>query len=486
MMRNALTARIASGASGANLAEDHMLLSGLTTLGGRAVAGSDRVRSIRQDFIALAAEIAAAYPHALDGKRDELEALSSPAIAGGMDPTLYFQRALAFFCAAIGDLGAPGQVSPDHLPLLAKLAEWEKRLLLDQDKLEDVGEIEAEPPLSENLVKEFIASELGGGHDISLTLFEEISGGMSKQAYRVSARSELLGLQEMVIKRSGGSAAVAIDCMPVHREFAVLKAVSALGMPSPKPLWLARELPGAGGDFFIMEKSRGSCTTSFLTTEAPVPRNVMLQIAEQMARLHSVRLEELGEFVRDCESFSPQSATAAEMVAVRLEAWRQLWLGFDRLPSPVEEYLFSWLKANIPPNSSPPSLVHGDFTPHNCLWEGDRLTAILDWEGAHFGDPAEDLAYAKPHIERRMDWSEFVGHYEAHGGPRVSARTIEYHSCYSNFRSLLLANVYVANISPTSGDLRALIVDNAFSGMFVDLCMSAAQNFERMRDSGNG
>jgi aminoglycoside phosphotransferase (APT) family kinase protein len=239
-------------------------------------------------------------------------------------------------------------------------------------------------------------------------------------------------------------------------------------------------VPGAGGDFFIMEASPGSCTSSFLTTSAPIPKPVLLQIASEMARLHTIGLDRLAAFIDEYESPEVFSATADQMVATRLEKWRELRQSFVRTPSPVEEYLLSWLFQNIPENKARPSLIHHDLVPHNCLWEGDRLTAVLDWEGAHFGDPAEDLAYAKPHIEQRMEWSEFVSHYEACGGPRISARNIEYHNCYSNFRSLLIANVLVTKIPPGSGDLRPLIVDSAFSGMFIDICMSSARNFERL------
>ena len=38
-------------------------------------------------------------------------------------------------------------------------------------------------------------------------------------------------------------------------------------------------------------------------------------------------------------------------------------------------------------------LVHADFRTGNLIIGPDRLRAVLDWEGAHRGDPHEDLAY---------------------------------------------------------------------------------------------
>jgi len=39
--------------------------------------------------------------------------------------------------------------------------------------------------------------------------------------------------------------------------------------------------------------------------------------------------------------------------------------------------------------------VHGDAGPYNLLVEGDHLTAVLDWEFLHLGDPAVDLGLVR-------------------------------------------------------------------------------------------
>jgi aminoglycoside phosphotransferase len=42
-----------------------------------------------------------------------------------------------------------------------------------------------------------------------------------------------------------------------------------------------------------------------------------------------------------------------------------------------------------------PVIVHGDFGPQNVLIEGGAVTALVDWEFAHIGQPVEDLAWAE-------------------------------------------------------------------------------------------
>lgn len=43
----------------------------------------------------------------------------------------------------------------------------------------------------------------------------------------------------------------------------------------------------------------------------------------------------------------------------------------------------------------PPALVHIDYWLGNILWQKGRITAVLDWEEASFGDPGYDVAYLR-------------------------------------------------------------------------------------------
>ena len=71
----------------------------------------------------------------------------------------------------------------------------------------------------------------------------------------------------------------------------------------------------------------------------------------------------------------------------------------------------------------PPGLVHIDYWPGNVLWDGDRISAVVDWEEAAYGDPGIDVAYARMEIvlsgmEAVAD--EFLATYEAAAGRPVS------------------------------------------------------------------
>src|SRR5207253_1619477 len=67
---------------------------------------------------------------------------------------------------------------------------------------------------------------------------------------------------------------------------------------------------------------------------------------------------------------------------------------FDQLgePHPALELARRWLDKNAP-GSSRLVLVHGDFRVGNLMVGPDGLRGVFDWEFAHLGDPAEDLAW---------------------------------------------------------------------------------------------
>ncbi len=59
---------------------------------------------------------------------------------------------------------------------------------------------------------------------------------------------------------------------------------------------------------------------------------------------------------------------------------------------PVFELAFRWLREHLPPAVTP-VLVHGDYRHGNLIIGAQGVHAVLDWELAHIGDPAEDLAW---------------------------------------------------------------------------------------------
>ena len=61
-------------------------------------------------------------------------------------------------------------------------------------------------------------------------------------------------------------------------------------------------------------------------------------------------------------------------------------------PHPAFELAFRWLAQRLPAPVTP-TFVHGDYRIGNVIFGPEGLRSVLDWEGAHLGDPAEDLGW---------------------------------------------------------------------------------------------
>ena len=107
-----------------------------------------------------------------------------------------------------------------------------------------------------------------------------------------------------------------------------------------------------------------------------------VQLAEALARIHAVDVAEL-------EGVLP--AVTGDPAVAQIEEWeRQL----DEIgePLPAVELGLRWLRANAP-EPAPSRLVHGDFSLGNFIVDESGLAAVIDWELAHLGDPAEDIGW---------------------------------------------------------------------------------------------
>ena len=63
-----------------------------------------------------------------------------------------------------------------------------------------------------------------------------------------------------------------------------------------------------------------------------------------------------------------------------------------------------------------------DYWPGNVLWHEGRISAVLDWDAAAYGDPALDVAYFRMNMYLRgiKEAADiFLKHYEAESGARV-------------------------------------------------------------------
>ncbi|HEV8297410.1 MAG TPA: phosphotransferase family protein [Acidimicrobiales bacterium] len=217
----------------------------------------------------------------------------------------------------------------------------------------------------------------------------------------------------------------------VKIEFATLRAVEPAGVPVPHALWAERDGRVLGGPFLITELVEGTADMSLLrrSVDDPAPRAIASGLADAAARLHAIDVRTPA--LDHLSAVTPDRAAAAQ-----LDHWQAIYLR-QRLESlPAMAFAFDWLRAHQPV-AARVSVVHGDLRFGNVLYDGDRVTALLDWEMVHLGDPVEDIAWANRSVwslERWLSLDDFVARYEAQSGIRVDRDNLRWYRLFNEVK----------------------------------------------------
>jgi aminoglycoside phosphotransferase (APT) family kinase protein len=96
-------------------------------------------------------------------------------------------------------------------------------------------------------------------------------------------------------------------------------------------------------------------------------------------------------------------------------------------PDPLIELARWWLSRNAPADGEL-CLLHGDAGPNQFMFEHGRITAVVDWELAHLGNPMSDLGYTRfrEALYPSGGFAGFAAAYAAAAGRPVDRRAVGY------------------------------------------------------------
>lgn len=225
-----------------------------------------------------------------------------------------------------------------------------------------------------------LAAALGRvlGPGLRVEELRRVSGGASRETWLFDAYGPGDVRYGLVLRRDPGAYAGATDRAT---EYALLAATATAGVAVPRPLLLLE--PGDGlGAGFVMERIEGET----------IPRRILRDAEYEAARPRLAR--QCGEIAAAIHATDVGELPPLPMLdaAAQLEQYRTL---LDTLgePHPALELGLRWLSERVPDRSPTPRLVHGDYRNGNLIVGPDGVRAVLDWELAHLGDPAEDLGW---------------------------------------------------------------------------------------------
>ena len=242
-----------------------------------------------------------------------------------------------------------------------------------------------------------------------------LTGGATMESWRFEASG-----QPFVLRRAPSLEFIKDRPFGHDTEAAIIRAAEAAGVTAPEVVAELEEADGIGSGFVMRALPGTPNPREILAMDAPL--SLLRALAGDLARIHSLSREALPKAV----PVMNYRETIADFRAQFEEA------GGDR---PIIALGIKWLEDNCPDECTP-VLNHGDYRLGNVLAQDSKLTGVLDWELAHFGDPHEDLAFGCMAVWRfaRYDrpalglgtLEEYFAAYEAAGGVKIDRERFRY------------------------------------------------------------
>lgn len=248
----------------------------------------------------------------------------------------------------------------------------------DQERPLEAGEFAS--------LESWAAKALDAQH-VEIARAERLSGGAVQENWRIDALVDggpQSGPQRWVLRTdAAASLSVSLDRTA---EFGVINAAHQAGIKVAAPVARCEDSDIIGAPFLLQTYMQGEAQARRLTRDpgldewGPV---VARELGVEMAKIHQIKANHTDL------NFLPQpmlSPAKSEVARLRLA------LDNAAESRPALEYVLTWLHDNDPGSESL-TLVHGDYRTGNYLVAEGHLSAILDWEFAHWGDPHEDIGW---------------------------------------------------------------------------------------------
>lgn len=275
-----------------------------------------------------------------------------------------------------------------------------------------------------------VQRHLGSG--TAVADLQRLSGGASRELWAFDVVTAGEPPRPLVLRRdppgsAGGMTGSGVD------EYRLLQAAESAGVPVP-PLRFRLEPDDGLGTGFVMDRVDGETLGKRLVhDEAYAEARTVLaaQCGRALARIHAIAVEDSGlRLPREGE----------HPALVQVSQFEQLLDAYD-VARPAFEVALRWLRVHAPP-STRRSVVHGDFRVGNLIVGPEGLRAVLDWELAHVGDPAEDIGWCcvrswrfggAGRVGGLGSLADLLEAYRAEGG-QVDEAHVRYWEVFGNLR----------------------------------------------------
>lgn len=267
--------------------------------------------------------------------------------------------------------------------------------------------------------------------NLSGTSLKRLTGGANQETWAFDA-IDGFSATPLILRRLSGEVLPSKDTVTPEYEASLIRGAGECGVPTASVRYILEPRDDLGRGF-ISTRVEGETLAHRILRDAAFadlrPR-LAFQCGAILARIHAVPLSKLPKL---------RVRFAAEQLDELYESYRSFGGG-----SAVYEAAFRWLRARLPEKPSAPRLLHGDFRNGNLIVGPESVRAVLDWELAHFGDPAQDLGWITVNSWRYGVIDKAVGGfgnveqllegYRAEGGESIDPERVLYWRTFGSLR----------------------------------------------------
>jgi len=272
----------------------------------------------------------------------------------------------------------------------------------------------------------YLAHRMPTARAVAVDGLARIHGGSSQETFRFRATWREEGEareRQLILRRAPEAGLVNAEH---DLEFRVYSAIGGSGVPVPVAHWLELDPRWLDRPFFVMDLMPGKPGHFFGSNDPyegrgeTVARNFWRHLGTLAALDHrALGLEGLRNGALD------RGLWAAEC-----DFWEARLDAGEAQVEPIPRAALRWLRRNPPPAPARPAICHGDYRSGNFLFLPDgAISAVLDWEMCHIGDPLEDIAWAiNPMwtMERHLPLDESLAIWEAASGRAIDRAALDW------------------------------------------------------------
>ncbi|MFW6027249.1 MAG: phosphotransferase family protein [bacterium] len=299
-------------------------------------------------------------------------------------------------------------------------------------------------PDLETALADYLRTQMPQAENLRVDGLTRLHGGASRETYRFFLHWHENGEAQsrtLILRRDPQASLIDTDR---RLEFAAYRTFHGTEVPVPEALFLEMDSAALGNPFFIMSEVSAGAAASPFNDDPYAPHRE--KVGEAFWRI-------LGRIHAQAPEATPlaqvtQRPEPAECWRRELDHW-EAELDRDELePQPILRAAIRRLRQAPPPPPERPGIVHGDFRTGNVLVDEDGvITAVLDWEMVHLGDPHEDLAWAMDPLWAHRDPARPGGMietdralklWEAASGLKVNAEALAWWRLFASVKGMVI------------------------------------------------